>query len=69
VDIKLSGTPGAQLLKTLKQFDPDVRVIALSAEDSTSLAKEMMDLGFYGFLKKPFVLSELGESLSTVIGN
>jgi|GEM_PF-5007237 len=69
VDIKLSGTPGAQLLQTLKQFDPDIRVIALSAEDSTSLAKEMMDLGFCGFLKKPFVLSELGESLSTVIGN
>jgi DNA-binding NarL/FixJ family response regulator len=52
----------------LKQLDPDARVIASSGYDDPALARRFLELGFCGYLNKPYRLGELGQVLKTVLG-
>ncbi len=59
LDYKLPDGDGLQVLKTLKERDPDILVILLTAFSSIETAVEAMKHGAYHYANKPFNLDEI----------
>ena len=64
----VGGMGGEACYHALKRLDHDARVIASSGYDDPTLARRYLDLGFCGYLNKPYSLGELGQVLKTVLG-
>ena len=59
LDLRLPDASGLEILKTLKQRDPRVTVIVMTAHSSVETAVEAMQIGAYHYIKKPFNIDEL----------
>jgi DNA-binding NtrC family response regulator len=59
LDYRLPDLDGLSVLKQIRQVDPDVLVILLTAYASVDTAVEAMKLGAYHFMNKPFDLEAL----------
>lgn len=60
VDIKMEGISGLDVLRQVKENDPDVAVVMITAYGSIATAIEAMKDGAYDYLLKPFDPGELG---------
>ena len=58
-DVRLPGMSGLDLLKRIRQFDPVIPVIVVTAYGSIEGAVEAMKLGAFDYVKKPVDLEEL----------
>lgn len=58
-DVRLPGMSGIDLLKRIRQFDPVIPVIMLTAYGSIEGAVEAVKLGAFDYVKKPVDLEEL----------
>jgi len=58
-DVRLPGMSGLDLLKRIRQFDPVIPVIMLTAYGSIEGAVEAVKLGAFDYVKKPVDLEEL----------
>ena len=58
-DVRLPGMSGLDLLKRIREFDPVIPVIVLTAYGSIEGAVEAMKLGAFDYVKKPVDLEEL----------
>jgi DNA-binding NtrC family response regulator len=67
VDIKMEGIGGLEVLKQVKENDPDVEVVMITAYGSISTAIEAMKNGAYDYLLKPFDPNELGVLIEKII--
>ena len=67
VDIKMEGISGLEVLKHVKENDPDVAVVMITAYGSISTAIEAMKNGAYDYLLKPFDPNELGILIEKII--
>jgi DNA-binding NtrC family response regulator len=69
LDITLPGLDGLKILERIKQNDPNITVVMVSATATVKTALEANRLGAYGFVTKPFDIDELRliitQSLST----
>jgi two-component system, NtrC family, response regulator AtoC len=54
LDLKLPDIPGLDVLKTIKETDPDLLVIVITGYASVESAVEALKLGAYDYIKKPF---------------
>lgn len=68
VDLKMGGMSGLEVLKEIKEMDPDVAVVMITAYGSISTAIEAMKNGAYDYLLKPFDPNELGLVIDKIIG-
>jgi DNA-binding NtrC family response regulator len=59
LDIKMEGMSGLEVLKKVKEVDPDVSVVMITAYGSIPSAIEAMKSGAYEYLLKPFDPDEL----------
>ncbi|AKU12769.1 two-component, sigma-54 specific, transcriptional regulator, Fis family [Azoarcus sp. CIB] len=59
VDIKMPGIDGIEVLKRLKQLDPQVEVVILTGHGNVDSAIAAMKLGAFDYLSKPYKLTEL----------
>jgi DNA-binding NtrC family response regulator len=59
LDFRLPDMDGLAVLRQIRQFDPDVLVVLLTAFASVETAVEGMKLGAYHFMNKPFDLEAL----------
>jgi len=59
LDIKMEGLSGLDVLKKVKETDPDVSVVMITAYGSIPSAIEAMKSGAYEYLLKPFDPDEL----------
>lgn len=64
----IGGMGGEQTYKQLRELDPEVRAIIASGYDNDDMARQFYDMGFYGYLPKPYRVSELGKIIRTVLG-
>ena len=60
VDIKMEGISGLDVLKQVKEDDPDIAVVMITAYGSISTAIDAMKSGAQDYLLKPFDPNELG---------
>ena len=67
VDIKMEGMSGLDVLKQVKESDPDVDVVMITAYGSIPTAIEAMKKGAYDYLLKPFDPEALGVLIEKII--
>ncbi|WP_438482637.1 PAS domain-containing hybrid sensor histidine kinase/response regulator [Oleiharenicola lentus] len=64
----IGGMGGEQTFKVLRELDPDVRAIVASGYDNDDMARQFLNMGFLGYLTKPYRVADLGRILRTVLG-
>jgi DNA-binding NtrC family response regulator len=67
VDIKMEGMSGLDVLKHVKETDPDVAIVMITAYGSIPTAIEAMKKGAYDYMLKPFDPNELGVLIEKII--
>jgi len=65
MDVRMTGMTGLETLRRIRQSDPKLLVILMTAYGTTQTAIEAMKLGAYDYLLKPFDIAKLKE----VVGN
>src|SRR5688572_17635352 len=58
-DVRLPGMSGIELLKWIRDFDPSIPVIIMTAHGTIEGAVEAVKLGAFDYMKKPVDLEEL----------
>jgi DNA-binding NtrC family response regulator len=67
VDIKMEGISGLDVLRHVKENDPDVAVVMITAYGSIPTAIDAMKNGAYDYMLKPFDPNELGVLIEKII--
>ena len=67
VDIKMEGMSGLDVLQHVKENDPDVAIVMITAFGSIPTAIEAMKNGAYDYMLKPFDPNELGVLIDKII--
>jgi two-component system, sensor histidine kinase and response regulator len=65
LDIRMPGMSGLEVLRQLKEIQPEVEVILLSAYESIDYIRQAMRLGACDYITKPYEL----ENLRLTVGN
>jgi DNA-binding NtrC family response regulator len=63
LDLKMPDIDGLEVLASLKQSHPDIRVIILTGHGSFEAGQEGMKLGAYDYVMKPVDLDRLIEKI------
>jgi PAS domain S-box-containing protein len=64
----IGGMGGEETFKILHELDADVRAIVSSGYDNEDMARQYLDMGFCGYLTKPYRVTDLGKVLKAVLG-
>ena len=67
VDIKMEGISGLDFLQHVKENDPDVSIVMITAYGSIPTAIEAIKNGAYDYMLKPFDPNELGVLIDKII--
>lgn len=67
VDIRMEGITGLDVLKQVKENDPDVSVVMITAYGSIPTAIEAMKNGAHDYLLKPFDPAELSVLIEKIL--
>ncbi len=65
----IGGMGGEQTFKMLRELHPDVRAIIASGYDNDDMARQFLDMGFLGYLTKPYRVGDLGRIIKKVLGS
>jgi two-component system cell cycle sensor histidine kinase/response regulator CckA len=65
----IGGMGGEQCFKHLREIDPNVRAIIASGYDNEDMARQFQDMGFCGYLTKPYRVGDLGRIIKKVLGD
>jgi len=57
-DIKMAGLNGLQLVEVLRQLDPAIKTIAMTAYSSAEVESQAQALNVYRYIAKPFTIEE-----------
>lgn len=66
-DIKMVGKDGIELLREVKEREPDTQVIMVTAVVDAQRAVEAMKLGAYDYVTKPFDLEDVAISVKRAL--
>jgi DNA-binding NtrC family response regulator len=69
IDLKMPGMDGIELLKKLKEINPEIQVIIMTAYGTIETAVEAMKLGAYHYVNKPINLDELKLNVKKALEN
>jgi DNA-binding NtrC family response regulator len=67
VDIKMEGISGLDVLRSVKESDPEADVVMITAYGSIPSAIEAMKDGAYDYMLKPFDPNELGILIEKIV--
>jgi nitrogen regulation protein NR(I) len=67
MDIRMGTTNGLDTLKKLRELDPKIMVIMMTAYGTTQTAIEAMKLGAYDYILKPFEAPKLKEMIDAAL--
>jgi len=63
LDVRMPQMGGVQVLSEIRKVDPDIEVIIMTGYASVDTAKEIMKLGAYDYMLKPYQIDELIEKI------
>ncbi|WP_110112646.1 response regulator [Bacillus sp. CGMCC 1.16541] len=63
LDMKIPGMDGIEILKRLKEHDPDIKVIIMTAYGELDMIQESKDLGALTHFAKPFDIDEIRQAV------
>ncbi len=69
LDLVMPQYDGLHALRGIRQFDPEARIVVVSALDQRSVLKEAFRLGASDFMVKPFDKSELIATLEQLVAD
>lgn len=69
VDLRLPDMDGLSLIKAVRQFDPFMKVIVMTAYGSPETEKEVRKLGIHGYVTKPFVVEDMKRMITEVVAD
>ncbi len=67
LDLVMKGMYGLEVLEKLRQMDPDVKVVVVSADVQSSSHDLVHEAGGKAFLNKPYDRSELIHAVKTAM--
>jgi len=67
LDIRMSGMSGVELLGKLKEIDPAIEVIMLTAYETIETARQALRLGACDYLTKPFDISTMRAAIANAM--
>lgn len=66
-DISMPVMTGLELIRAVREFRPDMKVVVLSGFDEFMYVKEGLALGIENYLLKPINLEEFQQTLETIV--
>lgn len=63
LDMKIPGMDGLEILKRLKEFNSDIKVIMMTAYGELDMINKAMDLGAVTHFAKPFDIDEIRDEI------
>lgn len=66
-DLYLPGESGLDLIKWVHANYPNVGVIMVSGEDDPQVAEQVLEMGAYGYVLKPFKINEIIINVSSAL--
>ena len=66
-DIMMPGLNGMEIFKAIRKFDPDLVGIVITGHGTLHTAIDALEIGFHGFLTKPFSYVELSTTVSQAL--
>jgi len=69
IDLKMPGMDGIELLSRLKEINPEIQVIVITAHGSIETAVEAMRRGAFHYVNKPVDLEELKVNVKKALEN
>lgn len=63
LDMKIPGMDGLEILKRLKEYNSDIKVIMMTAYGELDMINKAMDLGAVTHFAKPFDIDEIREEI------
>jgi len=67
LDLVMKGMYGLDVLAKLREMDPDIKVIVVSADIQTSSQELVRDAGGSAFVNKPFDKQDILNALDTAL--
>jgi DNA-binding NarL/FixJ family response regulator len=68
LDINLPDMPGTEITRRLRRDYPDMKILAISAENTSETVQSMLEAGIDGFISKQNGMTdELAEAIRTVM--
>jgi len=68
LDLVMKGMYGLDVLRKLRELDPDARVLVVSADVQSSSHELVEQAGAKGFVNKPFDSQQILTALSAAVG-
>ena len=68
LDIILPDTTGIEIAKKLRKEKPGIKILAISAENTSDVVKKMLDIGIEGFIsKRKGSADEIAKAIRTIM--
>jgi two-component system sensor histidine kinase/response regulator len=67
LDIRMAGRSGIEVLRSLKEIDPNIEVMMLTAYETIETARQALRLGACDYLSKPFDLPTIREAAARAL--
>ncbi len=67
LDIVMPDTDGLYALERILQFDPDAKLVVISALNQTKLISDAVRKGAHDFIVKPFMPEQLKETMASCL--
>jgi len=67
LDMRMPGLDGLTVLRRLREADPDVAVIMVTANEDLAVARETLSVGAFDYVAKPFDFDHLTRTVETAI--
>lgn len=66
LDLNMPGTSGLELLGEVRDRYKDLKIVVLTVDDSSTLAKKAMEMGALGYLLKENAIEEIHNALDEI---
>ena len=69
MDLTMPKMDGVETIRRMVNFDPNVRILVVSALKDKATALKALRMGAYGFIPKPFTRSDLVEAIQELVSD